>query len=181
MKRRFGLASVLTFCMLPLQGATLERLSLDDMIAKSTAIVRGKVTGSHTAANGPLIYTHYSVQVSETFKGPAQSIVDLAVPGGSVGNRRQVFSGTPQLNPGDEFIFFLWTGRSGVTQIIGLTQGLFSLSGASSHVVATRIASKELMLERGTAHPVKDQTLVMSLSDLRARIATTLSGKAAPQ
>ena len=36
-KRHFMLALVLTFCMLPLQGATLERLSLDDMIAKSTA------------------------------------------------------------------------------------------------------------------------------------------------
>ena len=47
-KRHFMLALVLTFCMWPLQGATLERLSLDDMIAKSTAIVRGKVTGPRT-------------------------------------------------------------------------------------------------------------------------------------
>jgi hypothetical protein len=53
-KRHFMLALVLTFCMSPLQSATLERLSLDDMIAKSTLIVRGKVTGSNAAASGPL-------------------------------------------------------------------------------------------------------------------------------
>ena len=44
-KRHFIHALVLTFCMLPLQCATLERLSLDDMVAKATSIVRAKVTG----------------------------------------------------------------------------------------------------------------------------------------
>ena len=37
---------------------------------------------------------------------------------------------------------------------------------------------EEVMLERGTGQQVKDQTLVMSLSDLRARISSTLSGGA---
>jgi len=178
-KRCLELALVLTFCLSALQSATLERLSLDDMIAKSTAIVRGKVTGSYAVAAGPIVYTHYAIQVAESFKGAPQQSVDVVVPGGIVGNLRQAFPGTPQLNPGDEFVFFLWAGRSGQTQIIGLTQGLFALSaGPSADMVATRAASKELMLEPGTARQVKDQTLVMSLSELRTRIATTLGGSA---
>ena len=174
-KRHFMLALVLTFCMWPLQGATLERLSLDDMIAKSTAIVHGKVTGSYAASSGPLIYTHYAIRVSESFKGTLKQSVNVVVPGGVVNNLRQTFPGTPQLNTGDDFVFFLWTGRSGLTQIIGLTQGLFSLTaGPSADLVATRPASREVMLERGTARQVKDQTLVMSLDELRTRIATNL-------
>jgi hypothetical protein len=41
--------------------------------------------------------------------------------------------------------------------------------------MATRSASHELMLDRGTGHPVKDQPLIMHLSELRSRISTTLA------
>lgn len=173
-QRHFQLALGLTFCMSPLQSATLERLSLDDMIGKSTAIVRGRVVGSHAAQQGPIVYTHYAVQVTETFKGPVQTTVDIAVPGGTLSGLRQTFAGAPEFRTGDEFVFFLWTGRSGLTQILGLTQGIFSLSaGVSADSVVTRAASKELMLDRATGKPVSDQTLVLPLSELRSRIAGT--------
>lgn len=168
---------VLAFGWLPLTGATLEQLSLDDMIQKSTAIVRGTVAASHTAAQGPLIYTHYSIRVTEQFKGSSQGIVDVAVPGGTASNVRQTFPGTPQFRIGDDYVFFLWTGRSGLTQVIGLTQGLFALSpGSADAPTATRAASREVMLERGTGREVKDQAIVMTLADLRARIAAALNG-----
>ena len=41
--------------------ATLERLTLDEMIAKSTAIVRGTVTSVRTSFTGRDIYTHYQI------------------------------------------------------------------------------------------------------------------------
>jgi len=171
--RHFGLLLVLTFCRLPLQSATLERLSLDDMITKSTRIVRGTVARSYAASQGPVVYTHYVIQVTERFKGSVPNSTEVVVPGGTLNNLRQTFAGAPQLNAGDDFVFFLWTGRSGVTQIIGLTQGLFAISGGASPM-ATRAASRELMLERGTGRQVKDQALVLSLSDLRSRINGTL-------
>ena len=40
--------------------------------------------------------------------------------------------------------------------------------------MATRAASRELMLDRTTGRPVKDQTLTMRLSDLRSKIAGAL-------
>src|SRR5437764_5425043 len=83
-KRHFIHALVLTCCMLPLQCATLERLSLYDMVAKSTSIVRAKVTGSYAAFNGPVIYTHYTIKTSEQLKGNAAA--EFVVPGG-VANR----------------------------------------------------------------------------------------------
>lgn len=169
------LTLVLTFCMSPLQSATLERLSLDDMIAKSTLIVRGKVAAASAALAGPVIYTHYQVQVSERFKGQVSGTVDVQVPGGTANGLRQSFSGAPTLNAGDEFVFFLYTGRDGRTTILGLTQGLFALDGGTDPV-STRSASRELMLDRRTGRPVKDETMVMRLSELRGRIATGVKG-----
>lgn len=171
-KRPFIIAPVLTLCLSLLQGATLERLSLDDMIAKSTLIVRGKVASASAAASGPVIYTHYTVQVSERLKGQAGATIDVTLPGGTANGLRQTFAGAPTLNPGDDFVFFLYTGRDGRTTILGLTQGLFALqSNGGDDPVSTRSASREPMLDRKTGRPVQDETMVMRLSELRGRIA----------
>lgn len=175
-KRHVLLALVLSFGMGPLQCATLERLSLDDMISKSTAIVRGKVTNAYAAFSGPIVYTHYTIQVTERFKGAGGNSVEVVVPGGVANGLRQSFAGTPALNVGDDFVFFLWTGKSGLTQVIGLTQGLFSVAAdGTTDPYATRQATHELMLDTGTGRPVKDQTLRMHLSELRSRISSTLA------
>jgi hypothetical protein len=176
-KRHLPIALVLTSCILPLQSATLERLSLDDMISKSTSVVRGKVTGSFAAfaPSTPVIYTHYAIQVSERFKGPAGNSIEVVVPSGAAKNVQQSFAGAPSFSPGDEYVFFLWTSKAGLTQVIGLTQGLFSVAqDGSTDPVASRSASHELMLDRSTGQPVKDQPLLMHLSELRSRISSKL-------
>ncbi len=176
MKRLSLLAPLFAFWIAPLPCATLQRLSLDDMIAQSTAIVRGTVVSSYAAFSGPVIYTHYKIKVSETLKGAGQATVEVLVPGGIANNLRQTFAGAPEFQPGGEFVFFLWTGKAGLTQVLGLTQGLFALAeNGASDPMATRAASRELMLEPSTARPVKDQTLVMRLSELRLRIGSTLA------
>ena len=168
-KFRFLPALLLLFSAVRLSCATLERLSLSDMIAKSTAIERATVSGSYTAVEGPVIYTHYKLQVSEQLKGTA--ITEMVVPGGSVNAVRQFFAGEPQFQPGDEYVFFLWTGKTGLTRIMGMTQGMFSVApGGAADPSVTRAASRELMLDTTTGRPVKDQTLVMKLSDLRKQI-----------
>jgi len=43
-----------------------------------------------------VIYTRFQIQVTERFKGPAQSSVEVVVPGGVANNLRQTFSGTPR-------------------------------------------------------------------------------------
>ena len=118
---------LLAYCAVALPAATLERLSLDDLIGQSTTIVRGKVVDFSAAASGPVIYTHYRVQISETLKGSARGTIEFQMPGGVANNLRQSFAGVPAFKAGDEYVFFLWTGKSGSTQVLGLTQGLFSV------------------------------------------------------
>jgi hypothetical protein len=166
----------LAWSVAQLGGATLSRLSLDDMINQSTAIVRARVTGSYAAARGPIIYTFYQAQVTDRWKGARQAAVEVALPGGTANGYRQSFPGTPQLTEGKEYIFFLWTSKSGLTQIIGLTQGLFDLSEDAGGVsTAVRGATSNSMLDAHTGQLVKDQPIQMQVKDLGARIATTLA------
>jgi hypothetical protein len=167
---------ILALLVAPLWCATLERLSFDDLAAKSTAIVRGKVLDSWPAMTGGVIYTHYKVQVAETFKGPAQSSVEVMVPGGTLNGAHQTFAGSPSLNVGDNFVFFLWTSKSGITWITGLTQGLFNLpADGDSDPTASRPASRELMLDPVTGKQVKDTAMNMRMSELRTRIAAAVA------
>jgi hypothetical protein len=176
-KRRLALLGALVAAA-PLGAATLERLSLDEMIGKSTSIVRAKVMGAHAAFSGNVIYTHYSLQVLERLKGSGPMAAEVAVPGGSANGLQQTFSGAPEFATGRQYVLFLWTGPTGLNQVIGLTQGIFTLDQPSAaDPVATRAASHELMLAPGSGRAVKDQTLGMRLSELRARIAG-LSGSA---
>ena len=178
MKRFIILALVAASSIATLQSATLGRLTLDDMILRSTTIVRGKVTASWADFTGSVIYTHYQVQVIEQFKGSPRMAVEVMTPGGTARGVKSTFSGSPVLNQGDEFVFFLWTSKAGITWITGLTQGLFALtSEVSADRLATRSASRELMLDPETSRPVKDTALSMKLSVLRSRIAATLAAQ----
>ena len=155
-----------------LSATTLEQLSFDDMVQKSTAIVRARVTGSHTSTRVTDVYTHYQLQIVESWKG--QAVTEVAVPGGVDHGIRQSVTGAPELKPGQEYVLFLWTSRSGLTQVVGLSQGLFKLSEeGSGGAVVQRPAAPELMLDR-SGRPVEDQAVSMKLQDLRVRVRQAL-------
>jgi hypothetical protein len=175
LRRSRGLLLGALLC-LPVGAATLERLSLDDVITKSTAIVRGKILSSYSAFRGPMIYTYYRVQVLEQWKGAPALEVDVAVPGGKASGYEQVFSGAPALVAGSECVMFLWTGRAGLTQVIGLSQGLFDVKRTDrGDVVAVRPGTTELLLDPNTRQPVSDQAVALRLVELKQRIVRTLA------
>jgi hypothetical protein len=116
-----------------------------------------------------MIYTHYSVQVLERWKGTSSSSrVDVAVPGGAVQKIRQTFPGAPALTQNAEYVFFLWTSPSGLTQILGLSQGLLNEqvdAGGSTQVV--RGPTTEPILD-SSGKPVTDSGFSMSLVEFRS-------------
>lgn len=164
-----ALAAVLGFA----QAATLQQLSLDDMIRKSTVIVRGTVQATGGAVHGRYIYTHYSVHVLEQWKGAPAALMDFVVPGGSANGLHQSIAGAPDFVNGQEYILYLWTSRSGLTQVIGLSQGLF----VSSNGMAVRPAITDHMIDpHGAA--ASDPGMQMTLNDMRNRVLTILKGGA---
>ena len=170
---RIGLlGTMLAVC---LWATTLEQLSLDEVIQKSTAIVRGRVTGSYPAYRGASIYTFYQIEVSENWKAPgASQRIDVAVPGGVIKGVRQSVAGAPSLNVGDEYVIFVWTSRSGLSQVMGLSQGLFNVKvDASGNALLVRPAALETMLGKN-GQVVEDQALTMRVADMRSRVQRNL-------
>jgi len=160
-----------------LQATTLQQLSLNDMIQKSTVIVRGTVQPSYTAAHGSVIYTHYTVHVTEQWKSATPlAQIDFAVPGGRANGIQQTFAGAPGFVSNQEYVLFLWTSRTGLTQVIGLSQGLFVVGPGSGDPMINRPIIGQPMLD-ANGQPASDPGMQMQLSVLRSRIQATLGGK----
>ncbi len=160
-------ALCLALWLAPASGATLELLSLTDLIAKSTSIVQAQVTGSSASYTGTVIYTHYQIAVQAQWKGAAQSTIDVLVPGGTAKGMRQSFPGVPQLATGGQYVLFLWKSAKGATYTLGYTQGVFNLlKDASGNVTAAQMPTTETMLSPGTGQAVKDAPISMPLPQL---------------
>jgi hypothetical protein len=180
MMRKLIILAIAAAC---LPASTLQRLSLNDMIQKSTLIVRGTIQpGTGPALRGSIIYTHYQLSVTTSFKGgpaqafTAQQLIDVAVPGGVLNGLQQPVAGAPTFSIGQDYVLFLWTSKSGLTQVIGLSQGLFNVTtNAQGQVIVSRGAASQPMVD-STGQPVTDSNLQMPLSLLASTIQAVLAG-----
>jgi hypothetical protein len=164
-------ALCLAACLAPAWGATLELLSLNDLISKSTTIVQAQVAASSASYTGTMIYTHYKINVLAQWKGSAQSAIDVMVPGGTAKGIRETIPGVPQLIVGQQYVLFLWTSSQGHTYPIGFTQGVFDLlPDASGNITAVQMPTTETILAPGTGRAVKNQPITLPLSQLVSAI-----------
>jgi hypothetical protein len=177
MSKTFGLIVVLWACC-SAAAATLQQLSLDQMTQSSTAIVRARVTGSTASFTGSTIYTHYKLQISETWKGAPGT--EVMLPGGVSGAYRQSFPGIPALQTGAEYVLFLWTSsKTGITHVIGLNQGIYNVTTLSDgSIQAGRPIIGETMLD-ARGRPVRDEAVQMQLSGLKASVTSIVGTGAA--
>jgi hypothetical protein len=159
---------------IPVQATILQQLTLDEMVQKSTSIVRARVTGSSEAARGGDVFTLYRIEMLEVLKsGPA--VQEVAVPGGVAGGMRQVVEGAPTLHAGREYVLFLWTSRSGLTQLMGMSQGLFSVERTTAgDRQASRVVAGEQLLD-AAGRPVRDETFSIPLTELKAKVSKSLA------
>lgn len=150
-------------------ATTLERLTLDEMIQKSTAIVRGKVLDSSAVQRGNIVYTVYRLQVSERIKGGTGSATaEVYLPGGTIAGYRQSFAGTPQMDRGAEYVVFLWTSPKGIPQVVGLGQGVFDVKTSATGETILSRGPLEAEVLTPAGQPVVDQGLKLTLDRLRA-------------
>lgn len=154
-------------------ATTLEKLSVEEMVQKSTAVVRARASASSAVQRGSMIYTVYRLQVSEVLKGSVPPPAEVYVPGGTYGRYRQSISGSPVLEPGVEYVLFLWASPRGLVQVIGLSQGVFQVktaAGGEALLVRSKIEA-EFVDRLGRA--VEDGGVRLSLAGLRDLIART--------
>ena len=183
----FGLL-VVALAVMPLDATTLQKLSLPEMARKSTAVVRARVMGSAGVLRGSDVYTVYKLDAVEVWKAPASGAPrEVAVPGGIAGGLRQPVDGAPALIEGREYVLFLWTSPTGLTQLIGLSQGLFDVriaDGAKPAVGRSPVDGKSLWVWRspasermldGQGRAVRDEAVSMKLTDLKTQVARALT------
>jgi len=101
-----------------------------EMVAGSQTVVHGRVVNvqSYDTAGRKTIETRVAVQVLESLKGDAGSLVYFRVPGGQIGRYRRVMVGAPVFVEGEEVVLFL-RGKAPVLPMpFGLTQGVYRVT-----------------------------------------------------
>ena len=167
----------LLICCLPGGATILEKLSTERLIDESTEIVRGTVNYCSPIYKAPVIYTVCEIAVSERFKGLEAARVMVMVPGGTALGLRQNYAAAPILERGKEHVFFIWQGKSGNKQLMGLCQGLMNLAKDSrGNVLVLRSKVDERMVNaKGEA--VEDHGFHMALNQLRETVQARGAGK----
>ena len=111
------------------QATTVERLSLEDLAARSQSIVQGVVRGSRAfwSPNGKLILTSTTLEVTESLKGQSARTVEVTTVGGKIGDTVLHVSGMPAFLPGESTIVFV-ERANGYLTVLGMSQGKFTVA-----------------------------------------------------
>lgn len=114
---RFSLLGVfLSMLLLALPGqptfAMMRKIELKELKQRSHAIIRGRVVKKQSQWNEEknFIWTYVDIQVHTWIKdkdGKQEKLITLKLPGGTVGDMRQIHSEQAVLNEDEEVILFL--------------------------------------------------------------------------
>ncbi len=175
MRIRLIVAAMIAGLSVP--ASTLQHLTLEQMAKKSTEVVVGKAIQCSPELKGKLVYTTCLLNVAERWKSsPERNATSFSLPGGSVNGIHQQFSGVPDIQLNKDYVFFLWTGPSGMTQIIGLSQGALSIEKTSDGVpMAVRTPQGKSRMLNHQGKSVWDEGVDLPLSQLRNKVQRAMS------
>ncbi|HVR41303.1 MAG TPA: FG-GAP-like repeat-containing protein, partial [Thermoanaerobaculia bacterium] len=112
------LALALTFLFAAQAFATSFVVPDDaELVAKSPAVVIGRITGSHVRERDTTIDTIYQLRIERVIKGPFAngSLIDITSFGGILGGRFAIVDGAAQFTDGDRVLLFLTPFKGGWT------------------------------------------------------------------
>ncbi len=166
------LYALLSCCFLsaPARAALARHQSPEQLARIATVVIHGKVMaqepGEDRAAHLRVLRTN--VQVLESWKGAAPSVVTVQQIGSIQGRALVNIPGDAHFTPGEEVILFLKAGvgpQKGAFFLLGFAQGKYSVNhdGKGAHLEHDLT---DLTLRGGTAGPVAPSTL----EELRARV-----------
>ena len=155
-----SLAVILLISSAALQATTVRRLTLDDLVAKASSIVEGRVLDSRTfwTDDRKLILTTYTIEVQESLKGPSAQSVVVTTIGGRIGSTALRVAGMPILEIGESAVFFLEQSGS-YTTVVGLKQGRFPIAdGQVQNMSGGQCVRRSLPGKTGEHVPGRIQT-----------------------
>src|ERR1700728_307899 len=105
----------------------LTHMSVARLTQSSRLIVRGRCVENRSAWEAGEIWTFTALEPSETWKGSAQSRVNVRLLGGRVGNLTSYVSGVPRFRIGEEVVLFLVPTPRGDFSVVSWVQGTFRI------------------------------------------------------
>lgn len=105
-------------------------MSLDELARDAAAIVDAQVVAVHVTADTGRIERVVSLRVIERWKGAADDVIHVRLPGGTLGRTRTLVTGVPDLDEGGRFVLFLDRGPAGAYRVLGLHQGAWRVSAS---------------------------------------------------
>jgi hypothetical protein len=156
----------------PARGATVLRLSFEELTQKSDAVVRGRVVGSTAKLNAAAgrISTFTDVQVTEAIKGTPGKRITVRQPGGEVGGIGQAVAGAARFAPGEEVVLFLQRAPDDATvfHVLSMSAGKVRLEKRLDSVRAVRDLDGIAFADSGPAKqaPAAGGVKVVSSEDL---------------
>ena len=153
-----GILAVLTISVGLARGATVRRVGMDTLVARSDRIVYGRVVGSRAVWDSATqtIWTQTEVQVMDVAKGVAERTVTVSEPGGVIGDVGHLFPGVPSFRLNDEIVLFLHRAAGDRLRVTGMRQGVFAVirDPASGQRIARPIEKQAEAVYEENAGPV---------------------------
>lgn len=154
------------------QATLAPQMTFDEVVAEAESIVHGVVTARRAGwdAEHAAIWTHYEIEVIETFKGEPASTLTVSEPGGEVDGARMEIVGAPRYRIGDEVTVFAAPTPIGYRRTCGWGQGKFIVVEAptpSGRAVEASLDGVELIRDpkRSQAGRTVEQSVPASALD----------------
>lgn len=161
-------------------ATTAVEMTENDLIQQASEIVVGKCIAVQSQWIGRDLVTLASIEVTESLKGDAASLITVVIPGGADANRPvpivMSFPAAPEIRDQEAVLLFL-TPEDRVANgyaIVGFSQGKFSIAeNAQGQKVASQNLS-QLTLQGKKGSRLGDARALV-LADLRLRIKAALA------
>ena len=145
------LASVLAFAA-PAAPTSVVQFSFDALCETSVRIAHVTCVSTEPVETQDGVRTRTRFRVLEGLKGGSGEEIEIALPGGQLGDRRVAIAGMPSFRAGEETVLFL-SGPDGAGSPwpVGLGQGCYP-------VIVDQASGRSVHLQRG-ATPIPDGAL----------------------
>lgn len=146
-------------------ATTLLKLSMNDLVDKSEAIVHGEVIELTPIKENGRIYTYIALDVKEQLKGASTERVEFRVLGGRIDDLVTIVHGSPNFALGEEVLVFLERPVEDKPLVVtGMVQGKFSIA------IGPDQKTPYLVPQLGGTPLVERQELIDESGTLRKRL-----------
>ena len=170
-----------TVCGATLLATVTDPLTLRQLAADATLIVRGSVTDVRAfQVPGRGIESVATVAVERVIKGDFEPFIAVRVPGGVVGRYRQITIGAPALRINHQAVFFLKRGADNGWHPVGMSAGVVHVrtEPATGRRLVAPVIVQGYTAPAGTVVRGDDRRRSLSVDEFEAMVAVVMAGPA---